>query len=164
MPPGFAEKISKLVRGKNNPMYGHHHTQEVKDFISKNNTVNKSKLGKITTEESKRKMREAALNRIERLGRCPSYNTEACSYMDSLRPIYNFQHALNGGEFHMCGYSVDGYDKEKILVFEYDEPHHYIKKTWQLKERDIKRMDEIRQKMGCGFLRYDERNNRLTTY
>lgn len=142
-------------------MYGHRHTQEVKDFISENNRGNRSKLGQIVTDKSKKRMREAALRRIDCIGAGPSYNPAACAFMDSLKPDYNFQHALNGGEFRVCGYSVDGYDREKNIVFEYDEPHHFEKKLWTLKKRDVKRMDEIKKELGCRFLRYDERKNVL---
>ena len=53
------------------------------------------------------------------------------------------------------------WDKEKNVVFEYDEPHHFIKKTWELKKRDIARMERIKKELGCTFLRYDERKSVL---
>ena len=36
------------------------------------------------------------------------------------------QYEFNGGEIVVSGYSLDGYDKEKNIVFEYDEPKHNI--------------------------------------
>ena len=106
-------------------------------------------------------MRTAKLKWIDEHGSGPAYNPAACAFMDLLKPDYNFQHALNGGEFRVCGYSVDGYDAEKNVVFEYDEPHHFVKKTWELKKRDIARMERIKKELGCTFLRYDERKNVL---
>lgn len=161
MPDGFSEKMSSLMRGENNPMYGRHHTQQVKDFISQNNRCNRSKSGQTTSEETREKMRTAKLKWIDEHGSGPAYNPAACAFMDLLKPDYNFQHALNGGEFRVCGYSVDGYDAEKNVVFEYDEPHHFVKKTWELKKRDIARMERIKKELGCTFLRYDERKNVL---
>ena len=36
-----------------------------------------------------------------------------------------FNIALNGGEKRIICYYVDGYDKDKNIVIEYDELHHY---------------------------------------
>jgi hypothetical protein len=48
----------------------------------------------------------------------------------------------------------DAYDKEKNIVIEYDEPHHYDK-TGKLKPNDIRRMNEVKQLLQCKFLRYN---------
>ncbi len=56
---------------------------------------------------------------------------------------------------------MDGYDREKNVVFEYDEPHHY-----QIND-ELKSKDKIRQQRIIenikpnSFIRYDERNNKL---
>ena len=59
----------------------------------------------------------------------------------------------------ISGYYVDGYDKEKNIIFEYDEPHH---NSLNRKNKDIIRqkriIDNIKPKM---FIRYDQKNNRL---
>ena len=128
--------------------------------VSCNRIGKKSTLGYKFSDTSKRKMREAALKRVDKIGGGPNANPNACTYMDNLKPEYNFQHAMNGGEFRVCGYSVDGYDKEKNVVFEYDEPQHYS--NGNLKEHDVKRMEEIKGELRCKFLRYDERNKILT--
>ena len=67
---------------------------------------------------------------------------------------YNFQHALNGGEFHVkgIGYLVDGYDKNKNIVLEIDEPHHFDI-YGNLKLRDIERQREIENFLHCKFIR-----------
>ena len=77
---------------------------------------------------------------------------------------YNFQHAMNGGEYHVKGmrYFLDGYDKEKNVVFEYDEKKHYTRGN--LKEKDIRRMNEIKNHLKCKFLRYNEKTKELKEY
>ena len=115
-----------------------------------------------------RKFSEKGLKNIRKAwnkrGIIPGYNPTGCEYMDSLKPIYNFQHAQNGGEVKIGTFSVDGYDKEKNIVFEYDEPRHFDKHSWTLKEKDILRMNEIKKELGCKFLRYDEKNKVLKEY
>lgn len=65
MPKGFSEKISKIVSGSGNPMYRKHHTKKVKDFISKLNRGNQYGRGYKFSKESKQKMREAVVKRVD---------------------------------------------------------------------------------------------------
>jgi hypothetical protein len=132
------EKLSEQKLGKNNPMFG-----------------------KKPTEEHREKMRIAALKRIQKQGIMVAFNPNACKFIDDFgkKLGYNFQHALNGGEVCLCGFPVDGYDKDRNIIFEYDEPHHYNNKRKEkdkYKERCI--IEKIHPKQ---FIRYDERNNRL---
>ena len=47
--------------------------------------------------------------------------------------------------------------KKKNIVFEYDEPTHYIdKENSILKDKDIKRQQNIINKLKCEFWRYNE--------
>jgi len=86
----------------------------------------------------------------------PNYNPEACKLIDEYgkENNYNFQHAENGGEFHVSGlgYWVDGYDKEKNVVIEIDESFHFDN-DGNLKERDIIRQKEIIKHLKCEFIR-----------
>lgn len=117
--------------------------------------------------ETRRKMRISAINRIQKAkfygGQLtPSFNIEACKYFDELNNEkgWNLQHAMNGGEYHIkeLGYWPDAYDKEKNIVVEYDEPHHY----WGMrKEKDMNRLNEIKNYLGCRFLRYNKQSNKL---
>jgi len=76
---------------------------------------------------------------------------------------YNFKHGLNGGEYKIVGFFLDGYDKEKNIVFEYDEPKHYDK--WgNLKNKDMRRMNMIKKRLGCKFIRYNEKLNEIREY
>ena len=123
-------------------------------------------LGHKHSEESKAKIRESTLAYIENTYGPLSvrYSIKACRYMDFLNSCFNLklQHAENGGEFRVCGYFLDGYDLEQNIAFEYDEPHHYSDvMTNTLCERDLSRMQIIMEKLGCRFIRYNERLNLL---
>ena len=120
-------------------------------------------LGRHHTEESKEKTRKSTLKYIETLpnynGTKARYSHKACEYINKLnqKNQWNLQHAENGGEYSICGYFVDGYDKERNIVFEYDEPVHYRDKENNiLKDKDIKRQQNIINKLQCEFWRYNE--------
>lgn len=156
------EKISLSTSGIRNPMYGKHHTDEIKNFISINNRKNKSKTGQVCNADTKMNMRKSAIKRIQIQGTSRSYNPLACEFMDNMKK-YNFIHAKNNGdEYQFRGYFADGYDKEKNVWFEYDEPRHYINGI--LKQKDIDRMNEIMKHLHCKFLRYNAREKFLTEY
>lgn len=143
----YGEDVAQRMRlerstrysGEGNPMYG------VQLF------------GRTHTEETKQKQRQSAITRIiENGGQCiPNFNPTACQIIDDYGKEhgYSFQHAMNGGEFHIkeLGYFVDGYDEEKNVVIEYYEPKH--KRT---KKRDAKRKNEIVEHLGCEFIELKE--------
>jgi hypothetical protein len=169
-------KISEANSGEKNGMYGKTHSDEYKEKLRENahnlrknahtpeaNEKNRQKhLGKKLSEETKRKMRIAAINHINEKngGVCTMHNVDGCKFLDelSIEKGWNLQHALNGGEFYISelGYFVDGYDKEKNIVVEYDEPLHYLKTTGELKQKDIKRQNQIIEHLKCKFYRYNE--------
>lgn len=88
----------------------------------------------------------------------PSYNPIACKLIDEYGNAngYNFQHAMNGGEYHIkeLGYFVDGYDKDKNIVLEYQEKRHNY-----TTEKDLRRKKEIIEFLKCRFIEmwYDGR-------
>ena len=112
-------------------------------------------------ESSRRKMR---ITKIEQIKNnkfngnqwYPSYNTNACILIDKYGKDngYNFQHAMNGGEFFIknLGYWVDGYDKDNNIVIEVDEIHHFDS-NGDLNIKDIKRQIEIIEYLKCEFIR-----------
>lgn len=122
------------VSGENNPMYGKKHSPSTK--------------------------RKQRLKRIESLNNkhplFPGYNPFACQAIDQFGKEngYEFQHAENGGEYFIkeLGYWVDGYDKNKNVVIEYDEAHHFDK-NGKLRGRDVERQKEIEEYLQCTFLR-----------
>ncbi len=152
------KKISDAKKGK--PLSKEHRLK-----ISKSNT--RPMLGKHHTDETREKMRIITLNRISKLGGGPMFNPKACQFIDNLNKEkgWNLQHALNGGEAQIYGYKVDGYDKEKNVIFEYDEPTHY-RITGELREKDIRRQNDIikyfkNKNVTISFWRYDERYKNL---
>lgn len=114
------------------------------------------------TEEAKEKIRISSINYIKSLkgGYKTRYNISACKYINELneKMNWNLQHAENGGEVQICGYFVDGYDKDLNIVFEYDEEYHY-KDVFNniLKDKDINRQNYIISKINCKFYRYNRR-------
>ena len=173
-------KISLANSGENNGMYGKTHSDEYKETL-RNNAVNLRKnahtpeaiekmrikmIGRKTSSEIKRKMRISKIEFIKNKngGICPMHNINACKYLDDLSKIneWNLQHALNGGEFYVSelGYFVDGYDINKNIVVEYDEPLHY-NRNGELKNKDIIRQNEIINHLRCKFFRYNEKKGIL---
>lgn len=121
--------------------------------------------GKHHSEASKRKKRIAAINNINLIGKGgPRFNKNACEYIDQLNieKGWNLQHALNGGEFTIDGYFIDGYDKKLNIAFEYDEPSHYLDLNKnKLANKDIIRQQNIVNILKCEFWRYNEYTKQL---
>ncbi len=140
--PTIKEKITEKGRyfsrnipaGENNPMYGKKHSPQTKRL---------QRIKRLEELESK-------------LGAYPGYNPESISIIEEYgkKHGYNFQHAENGGEYFIreLGYYVDGYDVEKNVVIEYDEPHHYLA-DGSLRPRDVYRQNEIQDFLKCHFIR-----------
>ena len=146
--------IGRFV-GKNSPSYGIHRSRITKKKLSlakqgKNNPL----YGKHHSDDTRKKMRLSAIRFIKNSrAKCvPRYNPIACQRIDEYgqKHGYKFQHAENGGEFYVegLGYWVDGYDKERNVVIEADEPHHKY-----TKEKDSKRQREIEKHLDCKFIR-----------
>ena len=130
--------ISIKLSGKNNPFYNKKHT-----------------------ELSKEKMRVATLKQKSKLYGGITYNPISCVFINDLNKTFgwNLRHALNEREEWIAGYSLDGYDKENNIVFEYDEPYHNKPKQ---KKKDLVRQQNIINRINpMMFIRYDERNKRL---
>lgn len=136
--PEWKEKFSLQRTGIHNPMFGKKHK-----------------------DETRKKMRIITINRIEKSlangGQMqPLYNSEGCKIIDEYgkKNNYHFQHAENGGEFHIkeLGYWVDGYDKEKNTVIEIDESFHF-NPDGSLKDKDLNRQYEIIDFLKCNFIR-----------
>lgn len=122
---------------------------------------NKGKKTGTLTPEHIRKLRLAAIKRIEENIKnggqiFPNHNPEGCKLIEEYGKLYryNFQHAENGGEFHIkeLGYWVDGYDKEKNVVMEIDESVHFSS-GGNLSKKDIERQEEIEDFLKCKFIR-----------
>jgi hypothetical protein len=91
------------------------------------------------------------------------YNPSACVFMDTYGSLngYIFQHAKNIREYQVGRYFLDGYDKDKNVVFEYDEQHHF--RGGKLMPKDIVRQSKIIELIRpTAFFRYNEPNKILT--
>ena len=105
--------------------------------------IRNSLVGRTLSREHIKRLRLAVIKRIEdRHGTIfPNYNIEACKIIEEYGKEngYNLQHAENGGEYYIkeLGYFLDGYDKNKNVVIEYYERHHYT--LGNLREKDLKR-------------------------
>lgn len=152
-----------------NSWLGKHHTDQAKSKMNawKKNVseetrrkLRDARLGKTASDETREKLRNIKLMAITQLGGFPSYNRKACAFIDAIQSKLgvSLQHAMNGGEVYICGYSVDGYDKSKNIVFEYDEPRH---ENPSRKIKDIHRTKLMMEKTGCDVIRYSERFNRM---
>jgi len=143
--PDTIIRMSKERSGKGNPMYGKHHSKKIKLIIGK---ASKARIRTPHTEETKKKLRESQLKKS-----IPNYNPDACRIIDKFgkKHGYMFQHAMNGGEVRVIGYSLDGYDKEKNVVIEYYENVH--RKRWR---KDLCRKRQIMKYLGCKFIELKE--------
>lgn len=167
-----SEEIKQKIH-ENHSRYwlGKTFSEEHKRKLSANNS--RYWLGKNQSEEHKRKLNEAKTGKKRapfstehkkniRLARIadmekkhgqihPNYNPEACKLIEEYgkQHDYSFQHAENGGEFHIkeLGFWVDGYDKEKNVVIEVYEPKHS-----NTVKKDKQRQQEIEEHLGCEFI------------
>ena len=176
---GLSESHKGKQCGINSGMYGKrfNHIEETKRKISINSKktmlgrklseetkkkIGESSIGRIVSDTTKEKQRAAVVNRIKKYGiRVRNFNPRACEFIDKINKErgWNLQHALNGGEYSFLGYFVDVYDKEKNIVFEYDEKVHSQLKR---KEKDIIRQNRIFNALNPTlFLRYNDLDGRL---
>ena len=138
--PETKEKLSKAKLGKSyEEMYGDERAKLIKE---------KQRIAQIHVR-----------NEMEP-GWRPNYNKDSIKIIESKAielGITDLQHAENGGEFHIkeLGYWVDGYSKEKNIVFEYDERHHFDI-YGKLKEKDQIRQKKIEEYLNCTFIRVKE--------
>lgn len=147
--------------GTRHPFFGKHHTEDAKKKISGSNSGKRTgELNPAKRDEVRNKIRMSHNKRREQLYNgqsAPNFNIEACRYLDELniKNGWNLIHAMNGGEYYIkeLGYWVDGYDKDKNIVVEYDEPRHY--KNGKLTEKDEARHKKIISHLNCEFYRYN---------
>jgi len=154
-------KNAEKHRGELNYLFGKHLSKETRKKLRLSKLGNKNPMfgkcgkacpsfGKRRSKEARRRMREAALGRVY-----PRFNPTACQRIDEYgkKHGFNFQHALNGGEVRVIGYSLDGYDKDKNVVIEYYERAH---KRLKNRKHDQQRKQEIVNHLGCKFIEIKE--------
>ena len=142
----FSDELKQKLSERHGGMSGKVHSEESKL------KMRKIKLGKKDSEETKKKKRLAVSDWMRQNSMAPNYNPNACLLIEEYgkQHGYNFQHAENGGEYHVkeLGYWVDGYDKEKNVVIEVDEKRHLSHK-----EKDLQRQQDIENLLHCTFIR-----------
>jgi hypothetical protein len=135
--PESRRKYSESKMGDKNPFYGNNSSKSTEH-------IRKIRLGCIESYKKKLKFSSEL---------SPKHNPLACKIIDEYgrKNGYNFQHALNGGEYHIkeLGYWLDGYDESKNSVIEYFEKHHNRTK---MKIKDNRRMKEIIDFLKCTFI------------
>lgn len=143
--------------GEKNGMWGKQHSTETKMKISH---LARTRKRTPHSEDTKRKMRISASERMQDRNLKAGINPKACAEIDKFSKLegYNVKHGLNGGEYYVkeLGYFLDGYDREQNVVIEYDELHHQLP---SIKEKDEKRQKEIIDFMRCKFIRLVEQTD-----
>lgn len=181
----YKQYLSKKMTGDGNNFYGKTHSEKTKEILSKPKTEehkrklalalkgnSSSRKGKFHTDESKRKMRISAIKRMSKykfdgISMCPNVNKKETEYFTNLEKEKKWNGIFFGKEnkktqylIESLGYFVDYYEPNKNVVVEYDETNHYDS-NWILKEKDIKRQNEIIKTLQCSFYRYNEVLNKL---
>lgn len=119
--------------------------------------------GKKHTIETKLKIAQSVRDRLGD-GFRGFYNKGACEFIENvnLQKGLHLQHQLNGGEVQVGPYFLDGYDKERNLVFEYNELNHYLKQ--EKIEKDEYRRNYIISQLNCSFFIYNEKEQQFEEY
>jgi hypothetical protein len=133
--------------------------------------ISNTKMGHVQTPETRTKMsliaRKRTAKKIACWGLSPNVNPDGCMFIEEYGKThgYHFEHGLNGGEafFPSVGVWTDGYDKEKNVVFEYDEPKHFDV-YGNLRRKDVNRMNDLKKHLGCKVIRYDELRQTIKEY
>jgi very-short-patch-repair endonuclease len=123
--------------------------------------------GQRHSSESRRKQRISAINRIQIRKYngnviTPNYNLKEAEYFERIEKEMNLNGVYVGKtgtqyQIKHLGYFPDFYDSETNIVIEYDEKHHYIDVYNNvLREKDIRRQNEIIRELGCRMYRYNE--------
>lgn len=129
------DKMSLLHRGKKHPMYGKHHTEEMKRKQSERYFGTKLSNG------TKKKLRIAAIAQHRRNGvSFPAVDRGAKEYFDDMNAYSGFHIIHPNVEIKELGYFADGYDPVLHAIFEYDTPAH---NTGRSKKKDLQRQTEI---------------------
>lgn len=121
--------------------------------------------GRKVSDETRYKIRKSIIEGLKAKNISQRGNPTACRFIDLLNESmgWKLQHASNGGEIEIYGYFLDGYDAERGIIFEYDEPKHHLKKK---KQKDQQRQNDLfdyfkRVNKPISFWRYDERYKTL---
>lgn len=147
--------------GNKNPQYGKIYTEEEKKYYGSlvKNSPKYQEFHK--SGKSAEISRNLIINRILQYGIPIGVNKNACLFFDKLnnKLKWNGKHAFNNitkMEHKELGYLLDYYEPNLNLIIEWDEERHYYK-NGILKENDIKRQNNLINKLNCYFYRIREK-------
>lgn len=168
--------LKKKRKGKLNPFFGKHHTEQWKKELKENKERSKKislkkkgkKLppftkehkrkigdkhrGKIVSLETRRKIRKHRIEEIKKNGYISQIGKNEKQYLDEIELSLGYKIIR---QFLICDYFVDGYIPELNLVIEIDEKHHFdIDGNRKLK--DIQRQKDIEKELNCKFIRIND--------
>lgn len=112
-------------------------------------------------EDSKIKMRTSSIKYIKscKTQNHVRYSKKACEFFDKVNNTFdiNIQHAENNKEFFIkeLRFWVDGYEKEKNIVFEWNEMSHYF--DGKLTNKHKIRQNKIKKFLKCKFVNINEK-------
>jgi very-short-patch-repair endonuclease len=174
----YKKVLSEKMKGSGNHFYGKSHSKKTKSKLSTpkskehrikiSNSLRGRKTNRkyIVSDETRRKMRISAVKRMKRTyGESkflPSVNKNETEYFTKLEQQMGWDGIFfgkNGANVQYyienLGYWVDFYDASRNIVVEYDESGHYHS-DWTLRDKDVRRQNEIILELGCKFYRYNE--------
>lgn len=153
-------KISKVHKGKKKSLQ-----HRINLSITNKKNPNVKHLMGPKSDETKRKMRLSTIRRLQE--KFPDKNIFSnigdgeYEYFKKLEEInkwngnfYFKNKKSNDDVIKNLGYFVDYYEPNLNIVVEYDETYHY-NKNWELREKDVKRQNEIIKYLNCKFYRYN---------
>ncbi len=167
-------------KGKDCVNYGRVRSRETREKMSKSKMgkphspesrkkISEAQIGRKHTEETKIKQRLSKIKYIEENngGIRPCHNVKSIEYFTNLELDrgWNGMFAVKNKEFFIkeLGYFIDYYEPNLNIVIEYDEKLHY-NVDGSLKQKDINRMNSIKNLLKCKFFRYNEKTEELKEY
>lgn len=97
--------------------------------------------------ENREKRRVARQNQIIKNGGGPSFGKNEIKILNELEELFKYKIIR---QHRILGYWIDGYIPELNLAIEIDERP-------KTNERDVRRENEIRKRLGCEFLRIEDK-------
>lgn len=108
--------------------------------------IGQSNLGRKNSEETREKLRKSSFEYVKKFhGAFPKIGKNETRILDELEIEINYRIIR---QYEIGGYFIDGYIPEINLAIEIDEKRHQYQQ-----EKDIKRENFIKTKIGCRFLR-----------
>ena len=163
------KKISESNKGKKRSeetkaKMRHPHSEEHNQHISESNKGNglgvprseevRKKIsdglkGKHLSEEHKKKVRLGKIRWIEKTRVIMSVGKKESAILDECEQLYGMKIER---QYRVAGYFLDGYIPEINIAIEVDEPRHH-KSDGTLKDRDVRRQQNIEKELKCDFIR-----------